>query len=86
MKAGSTGLILGIFFAILHALWSLLVALGLAKAFMDWIYGLHFMVNPFKMMPFNIVKAGVLLLVTFIAGYLMGSGFAIIWNRLHKGK
>ena len=86
MKLHSTGLIMGVFMVVMHALWSAMVFLGVAKMYMDWIFGLHFLSNPFIIRQFSWVKAGTLLLVVFIAGYLMGWAFAFIWNRLHKGK
>lgn len=86
MKLHSTGLIMGVFMVVMHALWSAMVFLGVVKMYMDWIFGLHFLSNPFIIRQFSWVKAGTLLLVVFIAGYLMGWVFAFIWNRLHKGK
>ena len=86
MKLHSTGLIMGVFMVVMHALWSAMVFLGVAKMYMDWIFGLHFLSNPYKLASFSLVKAGTLLLVVFVVGYLMGWVFAFIWNRLHKGK
>ncbi|MCJ7805487.1 hypothetical protein MUP46_02490 [Patescibacteria group bacterium] len=79
-----TGLILGLFMAVMHALWSIMVYFGWAKGILDWVYGLHFMSNPFKMMAFSWGNALWLVLFTFIAGYVMGWIFAFIWNRIRK--
>ncbi len=77
---------MGLFMVVVHAVWSLMVFFGLAKLYFDWILGLHFLNNPFKVSAFSLVKAGTLLIVVFVVGYLMGWVFAFLWNRLHKGK
>jgi hypothetical protein len=77
---------IGLFMVMMHALWSAMVYLGLAKLYFDWILGLHFVSNPFVIRPFSWITAGTLLLVVFVAGYVMGWLFAFIWNRLHKGR
>jgi len=84
LNKNQVGLLVGCFMALFHALWSLLVATGLAQAFLDWIYGLHFLSNPFVVEPFNLVTAVTLVVVVFIFGYLFGWLFAFLWNKLRK--
>lgn len=79
-----TGLLLGAFMALFHAAWSLVVATGLAQTFLDWIYGLHFLINPFVVQPFDLVTAVTLVLVTFVFGFLFGWIFAFLWNKVKK--
>ncbi len=86
LKTGPTALALGFFVALMHAVWMLLVFLGLAQTYMNWIFGLHLLTNPFIVLPFNLATALTLLVVTFAVGYLMGWVFAFIWNKLHKGR
>ncbi len=78
------GVALGSLLGTVHAVWSLLVALGWAKPVMDFIYGLHFMDNPFMMRDFTLGNALLLVLVTSLVGYVMGWMFGYFWNRLHK--
>lgn len=85
LKIGSTALMFGTFAALVHAVWSLLVFLGLAKTYIDWMLGLHFLSNPFKVAPFSLTTAVTLIVATFVIGYLIGWVFAFIWNRLHRG-
>ena len=84
MKESRSALIVGIFAALIHLVWSVLVMVGLAKPYLDFILGLHFLNNPYTVSAFNITKAAMLVAITFVLGYLMGWVFAIIWNRLHK--
>ncbi len=84
LKAHETGLALGTMVAALHAVWSLLVWAGLAKPFMDWILMLHFLTNPYRVLPFDLVSSLTLIVVTFVVGYLFGWVFANIWNRVAK--
>lgn len=79
-----TGLVLGVLFGGLHLVWSILVALGVAQALQDWVLSLHFLNNPFKVADFNVVTAITLIVFTSVIGYLVGYGFAVIWNNLHQ--
>lgn len=80
------GLIIGIFTSFFHLLWVLLVATGLGQAFMDWIYDLHLLTNPFVVSEFELGKAIILVLITFLGGYLSGWTFAALWNKAQKRK
>ncbi|MEK7111733.1 MAG: hypothetical protein AAB875_00235 [Patescibacteria group bacterium] len=85
MKESKAALIFGTFMALMHAFWSLLVFLGLAQPYLNFISGLHFLNNPYKVLPFNLSTALMLVAVTFVIGYLVGAVFAKIWNKLRKG-
>ena len=76
------GLTLGILFALLHAVWALLVGLGYAQPFLDWIMKLHFMGMPLLIGGFSLGRAITLIVVTFIAGFIFGWLFGAIWNWL----
>lgn len=80
------GVILGAFFAVIHALWSLLVLIGLAQKLMNFIFRLHFLNNPFTIKAFSLFTAIELIVVTFIVGYIFGWIFAWVWNVLHRAK
>lgn len=86
LHIGSTALVVGVFVALMHAIWMLLIFFGVAQLYMNWIFGLHLLTNPYKVLPFNLMTAVWLIVFTFIVGYIMGWVFAFIWNRLHKGK
>lgn len=78
------GLIVGSFMGLLHLLWALVVAVGVAQVFMDWIYGLHFLNNPFQIQPFNLITAVTLIVVTFVIGYIAGWVFTYFWKVAEK--
>lgn len=84
LKSHSVGLALGGLFAIWHALWSTMVALGLAKPMVDFIFAIHFLGNPYVLKPFSLVTAGILVAVTFGLGYALGYVFALLWNKFKK--
>lgn len=86
LKPASTALTLGIFVAFIHFVWMMMVFFGFAQLYLNWIFGLHLISNPFEVLPFNFGSATILILFTFVIGYLMGWVFAYIWNRLVKGK
>ena len=79
-----TGLALGVFMAFVHAVWLVLVYFGWASGFLGWVYGVHFLSNPFKVQAFNWGGALTLVAFTFIVGYFFGWFFALFWNKLHK--
>ncbi len=77
LKCGLTG---GLAMAIFHLCWLILVASGFAQAFIDWILQLH-MIKPFYViMPFQWSNAILLLIVTFIAGFLGGAILGGLWG------
>ncbi len=41
LSKAKTGLALGLFMAVVHAVWAILVALGVAQGLMDWIFKMH---------------------------------------------
>jgi hypothetical protein len=77
----SLGLVFGIFLAVWHALWSLLVWLGAAQPLIDFIFRLHMITPPYKIAVFNLGTAAALVAVTAGIGYVVGCAVGIIWNR-----
>jgi len=80
------GLILGATVSVMHVVWSLVVFFGLANLYLDFIFSLHFLSNPFVVQPFDWGKAVMLWVITFVAGYLVGWVSGVIWNLLLKKK
>ncbi len=86
MDKNRLGLMLGAFFALSHALWSLAVAFtqsGMQKL-IDWVMSLHFLAITIKVEPFRIVDALTLIALTFVIGYAIGYVFAAIANLIIK--
>jgi xanthosine utilization system XapX-like protein len=79
-----TGIVVGLFFALFHLLWSVLVVTGAAQVVFDWIYKMHFLNNPFTIQPFDWLIAVQLVLMTFVVGFVVGWVFALLHNMLHK--
>ena len=82
------GIVLGIFFALIHAVWLLFVAItpmGLQR-FITWVLDLHHIAMPFSIItPFNFLNALLLVIVTFVFGYIFGWVFAAVWDwKVHK--
>lgn len=79
-----TGLVLGSFAALMHLAWSLLVAVGLAQWWMDWVLSIHFLNNPYTVKSFDIATALTLVIITGVAGFAAGWVFATVWNYWQK--
>lgn len=80
------GLFCGICLGLMHALWASIVAFGFAQAFLDWVFALHFIVNPYIIMPFDTMTALTLVLFTFVVGCVIGWISAMLWNLMAKKK
>ena len=76
------GLVFGGFAGLVHIIWSILVGLGWAQGFVDFVFGLHF-INPIiGISEFSLVGAIELIVVASIVGYVVGNVVAIIWNKV----
>lgn len=79
------GFVFGLFLALFHTGWSALVAFGWAQRFMDFIFWLHFIQPVYRIEPFDIARACILVAFTFIVGFVVGTVGSVIWNALHRG-
>ncbi|MDP1719227.1 MAG: hypothetical protein Q8L24_02260 [bacterium] len=84
LNPSRVGLVGGSFLGLWHLGWSILVAVGLAQSALDLILKLHFISPVFSIGDFNIVTAVILLVVTFVLGYIGGVVLAVLWNYLHR--
>jgi hypothetical protein len=81
-----TGITFGFLISSFHLFWSVLVALGIAQVLLDFIFNIHMLEVPITVMPFNIVKALALIIITFVVGYIFGWLMAFFWNKCLKEK
>lgn len=86
LDQNKVALVVGAFFGLMHAGWSVLVWLGLAQMLMDRIFALHFLNNPFNVLSFDLTTAAILVVVTFVVGFILGWIFTYIWNQLISKK
>ena len=86
LNAHKCGLILGSFLGLWHLTWSLLVLLKLAQPFLNFIFSVHMIAPPYTVLPFNIGRAAMLIIVTALLGYLFGLVLGTIWNKVAKMK
>lgn len=73
-------LVVGLFVALLHALWAIVVALGFGQMKLDWILPLHFIDNMYTVLPFNWLNAVLLTVFSFIASYVATLVFVWLWK------
>ena len=79
-----TGLALGLFLAVVHAAWQVLVWLGSAQSLIGWMVKLHSIKMSITVLPFSLTVAVSLIVVTFAVGYVFGWVFALIWNKVRN--
>jgi hypothetical protein len=84
VNANKLGLTVGIFAAVFHATWAILIAIGILQTWLNWILPMHFVSNFFTLLPFSISNALILIVCAFIGGYITGWVFAVLWNWVEK--
>ena len=84
VSSNKVGLAVGGMLGIVHAVWALMVLVGIAKPFMDWILGLHFLSFQYNVNSFIFSNALLLVIVTALIGYLMGYVAGWVWNLAHR--
>lgn len=78
------GLVVGAWMGTMHAIWAVLVWIGVAEWLWDWILGLHFLSISFVVMDFKLWTALLLIVVTAVIGYIVGWILGAIWNWASK--
>ncbi|OGB75170.1 hypothetical protein A2810_02150 [candidate division Kazan bacterium RIFCSPHIGHO2_01_FULL_49_10] len=86
IDAHKLGLIVGFFAGIVHIIWSLLILGGFAQNYMDWMFGLHMLNNPFSVSAFSWGTAIYLWIAVFVIGYILGWILAWVHNSVHASK
>ena len=84
INKNKTGLTFGFLFGFMHLLWGVLVALGLAQVLLDFIFDVHMLNMSIIVMPFDLLRAVGLIIVTFVVGYIFGWLMAFFWNKCFK--
>ncbi len=84
INKNKTGLTFGFLISFLHLIWSVLVALGVAQALLNFVLDIHMIGASTVVMPFNLVKALLLIVLTFVVGYIFGWLMAFFWNKCFK--
>lgn len=84
ISANKLGLTLGIFCALLHLVWALVVLAGVAQGFLDWIFPMHFLDSVYSVTGFNAISALMLVVLALISGYVMGYVLGALWNYIDK--
>ena len=79
-----TGLTFGFLISFLHLVWSVLVAFGLAQVWLNFVLGIHMVSAPIIVLPFDLITALGLIVVTFVVGYGFGWMMAFFWNKCFK--
>ncbi len=67
-------LLSGLVLSAVHLLWLLCIAVSQkgAQWFLDWIMDLHHLQMSTIVLPFNLGKAVILVVLTFVVGYALG--------------
>ncbi len=84
INKNKTGLTFGFLIGTLHLIWSVLVAFGVAQTLLKFILDMHMITMPVLVLPFDLMKALGLVVVTFVVGYIFGWLMAFFWNKCFK--
>ena len=80
------GIYTGLLLASLHAIWALLVLVGIAGPLMSFVLGLHFLNNPYTVKPFSFANALMLVVFVFVVWFVLGYVATVCWNKMQKGR
>jgi hypothetical protein len=78
------GLVIGALLGGWHLFWSLLVAVGWAQPFLDFIFWAHMIRSVYVVKAFEPIAALTLIVITSMIGYVFGCVGAVLWNRMHR--
>jgi len=78
------GLIAGLFLAVIHAAWALLVMVGWAQWLMNFVFWAHFITPVYHIESFEAGRAATLIGIVFVAGAAMGWVAALLWNNIGR--
>jgi hypothetical protein len=84
VNPNKVGLVIAALIAGWHVCWVLLILLGWAQAFIDFIFWAHMIRPVYVIKGFDPSAAATLIVVTAIIGYAFGYAGAIVWNKLHR--
>jgi len=84
MNRHKVGLTLGVFAGLMHLIWEVLIYTGNAQRLMDFKLGMHSLNNPFIVGAFDMTTAVLMVLLAVVGGYVVGSVFATIFNKIHR--
>jgi len=79
-KTQKIALAVGKFCALLHLIWAVLVFAGVGQTVIDWIFPLHFIDSLYTVTSFSFVTALLLVVMSFVGGYLATLLFLAIWK------
>ncbi|MDB5194846.1 MAG: hypothetical protein JWO84_30 [Parcubacteria group bacterium] len=79
-----TGLTLGLLFAAVHVIWSLIVAFGWGQAVIDFVMWAHMVHATHIVGPFDLAASLTVITLSFLIGFVVGAVFSKIWNQLNK--
>ncbi len=84
INKNKTGLTFGFLISFIHIIWSILVVLGLAQWWLNFVLGVHMLSVQVTVLPFDFIKAITLVIMTFVVGYVFGWLMAFFWNKCFK--
>ena len=83
LKGNRVGAALGLFSGLMHAIWEIVLSTGNGQKLLDWKLGIHSLNSPFTVKDFDVTTATEIIIISIIAGYIVGLVFASIWNRVN---
>ena len=84
VNPNKTGMALGAFAGLAHLLWSVLVVMGVAQIWIDFIFRLHMVESQFQVSEFSLGTSVTLVVVTAIVGYVAGWVLGNLWNWVQR--
>ncbi len=84
MNQHKVAITLGVFAGLMHLVWEVLIAFGWAQGYLDFVLGMHSLNNPYTVGAFNLGRGVMLVVIACVMGYVVGSVFSFVYNKVHK--
>jgi hypothetical protein len=82
-RTHKVGLVFAVVLGGWHAVWALLVMLGVAQKLVDTLLWAHMINIDYVVGPFDVSAALTLILVTALMGYAFGYVASLAWKKIH---
>ncbi len=74
------GLTLGVFAAIVHAIWAILVASGVGQKLLGWKFSMHFLNSTLTVTEVSWGYAILLVVLAFVGAFIVGWVLGLFWE------
>jgi ABC-type transport system involved in cytochrome c biogenesis permease subunit len=84
ISRNALGMTFGTVAVLFHIVWLVMVWIGVAKTFLDFVLLVHHLTVSYNIIQFSSIRAIILIVITFVGGYILGFILASFWNAFNE--